>query len=42
MPSIGPEVAAFLFPDYVAWKKAQEKDLAKLNRMPWETEEKVP
>lgn len=36
MPSIGPEVADFIFRDYVAWKNEQNKDRAQVNKMPWE------
>jgi len=36
MPSIGVEVANFLFADYVKWKRGQEQDLARVNKMPWE------
>jgi hypothetical protein len=36
MPQIGPDVANFMFPQYVKWKREQDKELARVNRMPWE------
>jgi hypothetical protein len=36
MAEIGPEVADIIFADFAKWKKEQEHELAKENKMPWE------